>query len=185
MTGDQNVAELHGKVVPHPGAGTLEAPFMEAECVYRKWCVEQQRTSSRRRSSWSTLGEGEDWVPFLLSDGHGEVRVELDEVDAILLDSAREPGVSSLTGTEQIAKEFVRDEIGERTMDSGLLSKSRRFRETLLRPGDEVYVYGEPRDAGVDSSAEVVIGGFDRGAGADRSAGWGSPVSVVSDFSRR
>ena len=185
VTDNQAVVELRGEVLAHPEAGKLEAPFSENACVHREWRVEAQRRSSRRWSSWSTLGEGADSVAFLLADGHGRVRVDLPDIDVVLLDSTREPGVSSVTGTSTVAKEFVRNEIGEGAMEAGLLPRSRRFRETLLRPGDEVYVYGTPGDAGEDPTVDVAIGGFDHADGGESGNGWGRPVSVVSDFSRR
>lgn len=175
LTTTDEAVELYGTAESHPDHPPLEAPFSDDECLYRRWAVEEKQPLGER-SRWRTLDEGADCVPFSLRDEHGAVEVDLEGFDTVFLDAEQEPGLSSRFGTPAAAKAFVEEHVDADATDAGLLSRPRRFEQTLLKPGDEVYVYGKPTRADDEFFDRVVVTGFD-----DESEHEG----VISDYSPR
>lgn len=173
----EDVVELQGRVEPHPDHEPLSAPFSDDECVYKQWeVVEKRHGGSTDTKSWRTAGKGTDSVPFRLVDGHGAIYVEPANFDTILIDENKDPGLASWFGTPDEAKAFVEEHLGESKTDSGLLSRSRKFKQTLLKPGDDVYVFGTPQTKGDEFFDREVVTGFDDDSEHD---------SVISDYSNR
>lgn len=173
----KDAVELRGRVEPHPDHEPLSAPFSDDECVYKRWTVTEKRHGALSdRKSWRTAGEGTDSVPFRLVDDHGAVGVETASFDTVLIDANKDPGLASWFGTPDEAKAFVAEHVGESRTDSGLFSRSRKFEQTLLKPGDDVYVFGKPQTTGDEFFDREVVTGF-----GDDSEHEG----VISDYSPR
>jgi|AntRauTorcE11898_2_1112593.scaffolds.fasta_scaffold00067_19 hypothetical protein len=69
------VVELEGEVRTVDDVGTMAAPLSGEECVVAGWEVEEWEEGGES-SSWRTVGEGYDGMPFAVDDGSGEIRVE-------------------------------------------------------------------------------------------------------------
>lgn len=108
------VVEVEGEVETVDG-NTFEAKYSGEEAVVHDWKKERKKRSSRRGSSWSTQGSGEDGVPFRVSDGTGSVTIDPEEASLSL------------------------------SMSTVSRSGRTRRREGRLEPGDEVHVYGQKK----------------------------------------
>ena len=173
---DQPVA-LYGTAEPHPDYEPLDAPFSDDECLYKQWEVKEKRYhGGRKTKSWRTVAEGTDHVPFRLRDGRDAIDVATGEFDTFLLDTTKDPGQSSRFGTPDDVADFVAEHVGEHRTDSGLFSRSRKFKQVLIQPGDEVYVYGRPVPAGDEFFDRYVLTGFDDDS---------EYAGVISDYSPR
>lgn len=138
--------------------GVLSGQYSDEPAFAQSWRRErkEERTNSdgEERTSWDTVSEGSDSVPFVVEDATGEVVV--DPAGATL----------SIEESRQRSRSGI-----------WLFDRSREYREYEGRigPGDDVYVYGQKRpasddDAPVDDSHYV-------GSGSDVSE------FVVSDVS--
>lgn len=143
----------------------LPAPFTDEGCVIAEWCVkEYDEDAGDDDGSWQTVGSGLDGMPFLVDDGTGEaqvrpnvdpvyefdegsettVRVDVEDTPPAPIRSFidRSPGVDPVTISEG----------GAGTSDG-----DRRYHQRLIRPEEDVYVFGtvQPRgDAASTSNVE-------------------------------
>lgn len=73
---EPGVVELKGEVVEVDGNGSrMEAPLSGEPCVAAGWEVDEWNESGKS-SSWHTIAEGYESVPFLVDDGSARIRVE-------------------------------------------------------------------------------------------------------------
>lgn len=144
----------------------ITSPFAQSECVLADWTVREWNENGDRES-WNVVARGVRATPFYVSDDHGEVLVDLGGAtgpakdDPALLDpdlrrsiegeETVEVGVSDDDPVPEHIRTFVRehDSVGEQTgsvtnaVDVGNAHGDRRYAESRLAEGDEVYVLGE------------------------------------------
>lgn len=156
--------ELAGRV--KPAETTLAQPFGDGECVYALYRIQEEREDSDGDTSWATL-DHDIWVTdFYLDDGTGEILIE-PEVTAKFEISDGNTTVLEVPGsrsTPSVVAEFL-----EQGTDVEPTSRdTRRYVQTVLPPGEEVYVLGgaEIRSDGTGREAENLI--VRRDASSDR-----------------
>lgn len=140
-----------GRVAPVEGEA-FTAPFTDEPCVLADWEIEDDFGKDER-----TVDDGVDVRPFYLDDGTGKVLVRPDPDRARILFGSGDfegdsPGLLYRLGvrgpiTERItvaANAATPDRIAEFLDERGLGygSTERNYRQRLIRPGEDVYVFG-------------------------------------------
>lgn len=143
-------AEITGTAKPTEEHGTAPAPFTGEDCLVAEWEVEEWDEDDDGGRWWSK-GQGVDGVPFLLEDDSGEVLVrpqgattEIDRSDRQTLE------VGSTDPQPETIQQFIAraDTPGQpdrpliAALDWGTQEGDRRYTQRLVRPGEQVYVYG-------------------------------------------
>lgn len=134
---------VEGEAVPHPDHGTMTSPFSEyTDCLVAEWEV-----LSSDEGTEHAVASGVDGVPFLVDDGTGQLLVRPEDA-TVEVDHNRWRGARTGDDWPAVQSFLDRPDTPDPTGDGF----QRRYRQFMIRPGDEVYVYGrvEPRD-GVDS----------------------------------
>ncbi len=155
--------ELVGEVTP--ADTVLSTPFTEGECVYATYRIEEEREDEDGNTSWATI-DHDTWVTdFVLDDGTGAVRVapEIDaryEIsDANTASFVVPPQRSEPSSVARFLEQVSEVEPTDR--------ETRRYVESVIPPGEEVYVLGGAaiHDAADGGEGSLVIG---RDAGSGR-----------------
>lgn len=188
------VGDVEIKGTAHPVDEPLTSPLTEEDvCI---WEIEiEEKKSAEEGSTWNTVLETGDHVPFHLDDGTGRVQVDPQEADLaiedeaeIALDSGEEPPERLATWTEaqdwwtKLGAEDAEDGndggIGER-MQRKMVERAkehltepqdrkRRLTERTLHVGEETYVFGGARpreDQASPNNPENLVIGVHDGTG--------------------
>lgn len=142
---DESVVGLKGEVHKHPNIQTMNCPFDEDECVYEDWSVSKKSLLTKVSRRYSD----ENSVPFMLEDGRGRVKVNIDNIDNIHLRRNKEPSKTSLGLS-------VRDDIKEKINDDSFLSAS-TIRQKLIKLNDNVRVYGQVKRTDKNSERFEIV----------------------------
>lgn len=128
----------------------LSQPFEDGTCLYYSWEVEAYTGSGGNSKSWSRVDRGKDVVPFLVEDETGAIRV-----------TAREYATWELS--DDLTTETVVDQHEEPPAEVAAFleqqgidptpSVKRRYTQSVYRPGDRAYVFGEAREQYFDETA--------------------------------
>lgn len=144
--------EVAGVAVPVDDP--IPAPFTDDECVLATWKIEEWDEAGKS-SSWDTVGDGVEAVPFSVDDGTGRLRVEADESATYELEGMEEPTLE--VGVEETEPAPVTRFLGREDtpgapvesvlsgLDVGKKHGDRRYYQALVEPGEEVYVFGTAR----------------------------------------
>ncbi|MFC7177733.1 GIDE domain-containing protein [Halosegnis marinus] len=171
--------ELVGRAEPTDD-GPLPAPFTDEDALAAWWEIEEWEESGKH-SSWRTEGTGTYATEFVLDDGTDRVVVRPDganlEFDP---DTAwvREIGVDDPL-PEPVERFLAMDstpggprEAFIKALDWGQQVGDRKYRQKLIRPGDEVYVLGTATRVGAEefggNDFEVVAAADDGHRDAER-----------------
>lgn len=158
-----------------PLADDLSSPIRGRPGVLAKWLVEEYAGHEAGvGGGWTEFGSGYDSVPFVVDDGSGPVVVEIDgeealrrlELDFDGFDDAPALEIDVDERPPNRIRQFlethdVRDQQSQTkvpTSEDGDEQGDRRYYETVLDSGDEVYVVGiasERADAETDASATI------------------------------
>lgn len=178
-------SEINGTVVT--GDQTpLSAPFSDDECVVAWYEVEEYRDRTDV-FSWQTIDSGLRHTPFYVTDGTGTILIEPHDSTVYDLDMDDESVVyvdSSDRGSKVI-QQFVESH-DSLSFPSRRLGKKndRKYKQNLIRPGDEVYVFGTVHPAeGHEQTARnperLTI------AKTDSDSSLREPLFLISDTSER
>ncbi len=142
--------ELDGVVREH--AETIAPPYADEECVYVNWAVERWDTSGDD-SEWVTVASGSEARAFDLDDDTGRIRVRADDGASFEINSDEHETEVRFDRGEELAPAVVafvgrvydgfEDEADQR----------RRYRQSVLPLGADVYVFGGARSRDVDRTA--------------------------------
>lgn len=153
---DVGPAEITGTAKPADGE-TLRAPFTDEQCLAAEWEIEEW-SESGKHSNWKTVGSGVVSVSaFEVEDETGAVTVRPDGAE-FDIDELAEATIE--VGATDDPPEPVREFLAldstpgasnrplVEALDWGQQHGDRRYRQHLLEPGEEVYVYGtvHPRE---------------------------------------
>lgn len=148
-----------------PVEDELVSPFREEPGVLARWSVEEYAGHELGTGGgWTEFGSGYEAVPFLVDDGSGPVAVEVDGEEALRrleidLDGFGDDPALELDVDERppshvrsfLESRDVRDRQSETsvpTSEDGDEQGDRRYYETVLGRGDEVYVAGVATERG-------------------------------------
>jgi hypothetical protein len=142
----KGVVEAFADGVTAPVTGT-EAVFVEYEAEYYD--------DTGDSKGWRTLVEDVDAVPFHLRDETGAVRVVLDasvETDISVGNTTQEvvrPGEQEPDAVAAFIERHpdVPDHGDSSWFGSDKIHEKRRYTERILRPGDDVYLFGTAESA--------------------------------------
>jgi len=138
------LAEIKGAIVPKE-ENLLESPWTRTACIYYRFKVEEKRhrTTGRRGGSsyWHKIIDDRQYAKCAVDDGTGTIVVDLEEADLVLDRDAHATSGLFASGPPGI-EEVLNERYGQSSR--GLIfKKSMRFHETVLEPGDEIYVLGD------------------------------------------
>jgi len=142
-------ADSSGRDSPEDDDATLPAPFSDEACLCCAYDVSEYRSQGKGRS-WVTVDSGEAGVPFRVATGGSAVRVDPAAAEFVFgvdeeyeLDAGERPPeqVRRFTDAfEEVEETDTGYEFGPLTIGD---DPRRRYRQRLLRPGDEVTVIGD------------------------------------------
>lgn len=164
--------ELVGRAEPAED-GALRAPFSDEDCLAAYWEIEEWEESGKH-SSWDTEGSGYVSAPFYLDDGTDQVLVRPDGA-TFDIDRHAESVVEVGADEEppRAIREFLDLDSTPGDPDRALISAldwgqqvgDRRYRQDLIKPGEQVYVHGTATRVGArefgDSDFEIVAAADD------------------------
>lgn len=146
---------------------TVTAPFSDEECLVAAWEVEEWEQTDDG-AYWNTIDEGADFVDFALDDGTGTITVDPTRDAEFVVERGHEETITvgvDETPPDNVAQFLDRhDTPGPSSnalsaIDFGKNEGDRRYRQNLLEPGDEAYVYGAVRRAdSSDGAGQLVVG---------------------------
>ncbi len=161
--------EVEGKVRPTSENDVMIAPLTQQRCVYYRYSVVEERRTrrrsrkkGRRKKRWVELDGGKQWVPFLVEDDTGAVMVdpndateefELDVTHTVYKGEEPPPKI----------KDFVNRNPNLRPLSqSHRRARRRRYSETFIAPGDDLYIFGKAMERRAnDHLGNVVISSDD------------------------
>jgi len=171
--------ELVGRAEPADD-GPLPAPFTDEDAVAAWWEIEEWDESGKS-SEWRTEGSGTYATEFYLDDGTDRVLVRPDGAS---LEFDPETTLVQEVGVDDPAPEPIRqflsldstpggpNEALIKALDFGQQVGDRKYRQRLIRPGEEVYVFGTATRVGArefgDNDFEVVESADDGHHDAER-----------------
>jgi len=138
------LVEVKGTIVPKESE-LLESPWTRTACIYYRFKVEEKRhrTTGRNRTSsyWHKIIDDREYAKCAVDDGTGTIVVDLEEADLVLDRDAHATSGLFASGPPGI-EEVLNERYGQSSR--GLIfNKSMRYHETVLEPGDEIYVLGD------------------------------------------
>jgi hypothetical protein len=160
--------ELNG--IAKPTDGTVEQPFLDGECLYADWRIEEHKHDDDG-SDWHTIDSGEVATPFALDDGTGAVRVAAStDADWEISDEHRTRiDVGERESPPDEIRSFLETHSETDVGDEGIVfGDRRRYVQEVLPPDEEVYVFGraaEREGASGDNEGRLVM---ERDGGSDR-----------------
>lgn len=143
----------------------LTSPFSDEECVAYTYSINKYTQDSDGNSDWNTAEAGKKAVPFLIDDGTGRVLVEPEGAEMEMTENNMyelKEGEENPTEVQSFLDQ--RTELFENHEDLGITgmaelvtstdvrlgdaddSGRRRYAETYIPVGDEVYVYGRAEE---------------------------------------
>ncbi len=138
------LAEINGKVVSM-GESLLESPYSGIPCVYYQFKVEEQRHRStgrgRTNTYWATVINDKEYAKCGVDDGTGTIVVDLEEA-ALVLDRDAHATSGLFSAAPPELEETLNSRYG-RSSKGFIFNRRMRFNETILEPGDEIYVLGD------------------------------------------
>ena len=158
-TPHSSVGQLHAGLAKSRGKSValdkpIVSPLTQTECVFYHFKVEELRTStssnttqrvskSRQQvhSGWVTVINDRQAVPCGLQDETGMAHVDLLDAEMVLT-TAKPKQSSFFNSCPPDLQESLKRRYDFSTKGL-LLSKSLRYTETLIRPGDPLYVVGD------------------------------------------
>lgn len=175
--------EVQGTARPTDDHGTVHTPFTETDCLAFEYEAQEYR-SSGKNSHWKTLDEGGAWVPFLVEDDTGTVRIDPEGAELHF----EEHSLRVNGGDEPPARiaEYIAEADGVDSQNKSMnlvvtelnYGNDQKFVERRLDVGENVYVYGEVgRAPGGEWGSRLVD--------AEIRDGPDLPSFVVSDTSER
>ncbi len=132
------IVEVKGKV--RCGDKPVVSPMTGSSCIYFRFHVEEYRSNSNGKGgSWRTVINDVKQSGCVLSDGTGEVKINLLEAELLL-----QPDHHAKSGTFNDASAELEAALSAygRSSQGFIFNKSMRYTETVLREGDEVYAIG-------------------------------------------
>lgn len=172
--------ELKGTAEPIEDGGTIEQPFTDGECLVATYTVKEwDDDSDDDGGSWETIASGTLLTPFAVNDGTGRMRVEPVEDATYEFEGENQTTVRVGAGNrppDAVVDFFERQYASD---DGGLLggllhggpdlrgSDKRRYSQSVLPPGEDVYLLGAatPADGASGSNADRLVLGPDEGSG--------------------
>lgn len=136
------------------GYGTVVQPFAGGECLIAKYEIEEYR-SDDDGGSWVTVASGTLSKPFLVDDGTGTMRVEPDAEATIDISEANraefevDGGDAEPATIQQFVRNYTSLDVQTREgFDGMLFDDQRRYTQSILPVGAQVYVLGGARPEG-------------------------------------
>ncbi len=124
-----------------------KTPFTETVCLAYEYEVQEYQNQGKH-SSWKTLDEGYHWVPFLVEDATGAVRIDGKEAELHLSDETLtlEPGDQPPDRVAQYIEQTEAVDPQDRTLDLKItelnVGNRQKFIERRLDIDESVHVYG-------------------------------------------
>lgn len=130
------LVEVKGKVRcagPH-----VVSPMSKSPCVYFRFHVEEYR-SHGKSGSWRTVINDSKEAGCILSDGTGDVRLNLLEAELLL-----KPDAHAKSGTFNDASPELEASLAAygRSSTGFVFNKAMKYTETILHEGDQIYALG-------------------------------------------
>jgi hypothetical protein len=168
-------SEVEGTARPAE-EGTIEGPLSDEQCLVAVWDVSEFQRDDKGRGKWRLQGNGVDYVPFHVDDGTGRALVRPSEEAVYEIDEHEEDPILVRDGDSPPDRvETFLEEYDWRGSDlteeawnhgggwdtEGYDPGDRLYREHLLQPGEDAYVFGvaQPREdvRSADNAANVVF----------------------------
>ncbi len=136
--------EIRGRVAAPPAP--LISPYSETPCVYYQFRIQERRTTGygkRRRKQWVTVVSETRSEDCFLEQGANRAEVNIERAELVLkVDHHGSSGF--LNAPSEDLKERLRERYNFGT-EGVLFNRSLRYRETVVRAGELLYVLGRCR----------------------------------------
>jgi len=143
------IAEIYGKVVPDKGI--MKSPFSNRDCVGVKIIIEEERRGGGGGRGWAAVKKLVRGIDFFLQDDTGKVLVDLRGAE-LDIPVSYEYESGSRAGPPPIYGTLSEDDINKLEDDINKLggflrrNKTLRYSESIIVPGDELYILGRADD---------------------------------------
>ncbi|MDY6777447.1 MAG: GIDE domain-containing protein [Candidatus Nanohaloarchaea archaeon] len=175
--------EVYGKVRPVQGE-TMESPFSGEPCVFYTYRVEEYKMQGDDKD-WVTVAQGREGKSFYIDDGTGQVLVDPRGADLKVPEDNQfrvEGGEQPPQHIQQFIDRSDSLDSEDQDVDLGLFQvatgNDRRYHESFVTPGEEVYVFGEamerPGKGSAQNEENIVINEKDT-----------TPMFLISDSSEK
>jgi len=154
---EPGTVKINGEARRTDDGSALRSPISRKGAIGYVTRVEEP--GGGKSQSWETVYEDEEFVPFVVDDGTGEVRVEPPpevstaggmfpkrQVDIELTQT-------TVWGDEEPperVKDFIKRNEEVEEAEGVIFDEDRRYSEGVIEPGEEVYVFGEATEEGGD-----------------------------------
>ncbi len=134
------LAELEGKAEAD-GSKKIKSPFSGKECLYCSYRVEQlaQVDETTKQETYRVLHKGSEHVPFYLKDSTGRILVDPEGSEFFGDDKTEIRSAISSKPSPRIISFLESKGISHKGI---FLNKTMRFAESMIIPGDTLYVLG-------------------------------------------
>ncbi len=151
------LVEVHGTAEPFNNY-LYKSPFTQTNCLYYKCTVEEytkNQTKGRPRT-WKTIKTKESKDFFYLKDATGQVLIDAKKA-GISISSSYELESSILKDIPSNIKDFL-DKNNILSGESLDINKKMRFKEYLIKQGDELFILGSAMDNKKQKEGSAVQG---------------------------
>ncbi|MBI2675021.1 MAG: hypothetical protein HYX24_01075 [Candidatus Aenigmarchaeota archaeon] len=154
------LVEVYGEALPAFGK-ILKSPLSAKDCVYYKYKIEEYRRAGKH-STWVTVKEGAEGIPFFLRDETGAVLVDPNGCDADIPQDFQ-----FQSGTNKDPPASIRQFLAKNDMSfEGFLgiNKTMKYAEYYIAPKDKLFIMGNAGDnpyveeaTGTENAADIMI----------------------------
>lgn len=160
------LVEIYGQTLPYENKlifdqSTFKSPFTKTDCLYYRYTIEEYR-KSKNNSSWVTIKQDSNCLPFLLDDQTGEVMIDIRNANIKIT-----PFKIFHSNTGQEPPDSILDFLRTNGLShEGFLgfSKKMRYTEYIIKPYDKIYILGTACDnpyikdsTGLKNETDIII----------------------------
>ncbi len=142
---------------------SYSAPFTDEQCVIYSYAIEE--STGTGAGEWKTLDSDTSELLFAVEDGTGAAAVDASGADFRIDQEVEYVGAGEQP--PDAIRDFLKQTDLGQSGDNLPAEKQRRYKQTLIRPGQDLYIFGEASSHG-DSGVKQIRRGS-------------SPIYVISD----
>jgi len=152
------LVELKGTVVKDKELFT--SPLLQKPCVQYNFLIQEMRGSGKSRR-WVTVRSKNHAAEFFVKDATGKVRIVPEKADFTLEQDYEAGSKMFVDPPKEVLACLKREELDFEGLFG--INKEMRYTETLLAPGDEVFVLGTAQTRPLENGNEETVVAMKKG----------------------